>query len=385
MNMDGFFEDLNCSVIWVHGNSFTNGTQRPERVYSDISGVGVTIGFVATAVFCVILSLLHYLTTDPEDNPFDQLVLKNLKFPASFLASNNRLRSSFEKAIEDLSDAQNLIGIALMFSGYFVLFTGTLSTYHWRYITSLASLSYCTTLSATFVIRGHLLQHYWRRIGRLSLMTILVLLLAVSYIPMGFQNVGSDPQWTYAVCGFYWQRMTSLMQHGRDQGGASYYYILDPMTVEILLILSFLTRVVKLSKHCQTLLICMKKLVSSVYSHLVDYIVSCQHRIHKPWLKRYYMYGLLLPLEAVRLTAGIYTDLISSALFEILCLVISALWIPINLYVLHYHAYTVTGWGNVDLEWSFGQTLALFLLIVPVFASMARFLSNFHTSEYSCM
>ncbi|KAI2471316.1 hypothetical protein F4781DRAFT_119768 [Annulohypoxylon bovei var. microspora] len=388
--MDGFFENLNCSIIWehqehwTHGNFRINGTQRPEKDYSDISGIGVTIGFVVTALFCVVFSILHYLTSDPEGNPFDQLVLNNLHFPVSLLARKNRLRASFEKATKDLSDAQNLIGIALMLSGFFVLFagTGTLSTYHWRYITSLATLSYCTTLSATIVIRSHLLQHFWRRIWKLSLMAILVLLLVVAGIPMSFQYIGSDPQWTYAVCGFYWQRMTSFIKHGRDQGGGSYYYVLDPMTAQTLLILSFLARVAKLSKHCQTLFIRMKRFINSIYSHLLGYFFSTSQRAYKPWLKRYCIYGLLLPLLAVRLTASIYADLVASALFEILCLVISTLWISVNLYVLHYYAYTVTGWGNIDLQWSFGQALSLFLLIVPLFGSTGRFFSSFHTSRY---
>lgn len=83
-----------------------------------------------------------------------------------------------------LADTQLITGTAIMVSGYHSLTCG-LSAYHWQTVLYLAWFSCLTHLSALTCLRAHLHAHPTARTGRLLLMTALLALLFVGFVPTG--------------------------------------------------------------------------------------------------------------------------------------------------------------------------------------------------------
>lgn len=146
-----------------------------------------------------------------------------------------------------LADTQLITGIAIMVSGYYSLTCG-LSAYHWQTVLYLAWFSCLTHLSALTCIRAHLHAHPTARTGRLLLMTALLALLFVGFVPTGhfdFRDHQVPKKFSDsapAVCYF---------KGGMDRDGTPFASMVLTL---LLLAYGYLVRVAKLFESSSTVL-----------------------------------------------------------------------------------------------------------------------------------
>ncbi|WQF80709.1 hypothetical protein CDEST_05723 [Colletotrichum destructivum] len=194
----------------------------PLEPYGDIAGLGVVIGFVASAWLTVLILVAYYVFAfDPLADPFEGTGKQNNQNKPPYtpnpmdllLASYTKylrrrqnhegysIENVFHKCMLSLADAQLITGISILVSGFWSLKHGPgLSAYHWKMVVSLAWFSSVTHLSALTFLRSYLAKHPAGRLWRLGLMLILLVLLSVAFIPTGhfvFINTTVDATFFY--------------------------------------------------------------------------------------------------------------------------------------------------------------------------------------------
>ncbi|KID84233.1 hypothetical protein MGU_08536 [Metarhizium guizhouense ARSEF 977] len=245
------------------------GDAVPLEPYGDISGLGVLLGFTIMAWVSVVLVLLYYVlafdpgvspftnkrgsgpSPSPSTNPVDAIVFQVFRILRSRSGlkpeRHLQLEGAFNRCILMLADTQLITGIAIMISGYYSLTCG-LSAYHWQTVLYLAWFSCLTHLSALTCLRAHLHAHPTARTGRLLLMTALLALLFVGFVPTGHFDFrdhqlpekfsDSSP----AVCYF---------KGGMDRGGTPFASMVLTL---LLLAYGYLVRVAKLFESSSTVI-----------------------------------------------------------------------------------------------------------------------------------
>ncbi|KAJ6168270.1 hypothetical protein N7497_001113 [Penicillium chrysogenum] len=202
---------------------------------NDTTGIGVLIGYCATAGIAVFIIVFHYLSSyeprldpfrekhadpllcvRPRPNPVDTIVLggpRELFFKAFGITNRGRKnRTRFEKSlvkcILSMSDIQIITSITIIVSGAAQLKCGT-STYQWQVLVYLAWFSSLTHLSCLTLLRNYLHQRPAERIWRLICMFVLVVLLILAFLPTanyrwqyGYsaKSTGCPTPQDYAIC-----------------------------------------------------------------------------------------------------------------------------------------------------------------------------------------
>ncbi|KAJ5522095.1 hypothetical protein N7527_006210 [Penicillium freii] len=202
---------------------------------NDITGIGVLIGYCATAGIAVFIILFHYLFSyeprlDPfrenqanpllcvrsRPNPIDEIVLRGpreLFFKVFGITSRRRknharFEKSLVKCILSMSDVQIITGISIIVSGAAQLKCG-ISTHQWQVLVYLAWFSSLTHLSCLTLLRNYLHQRPAERIWRLFCMFVLVVLLILAFLPTanyrwqyGYsaKSTGRPALQDYAIC-----------------------------------------------------------------------------------------------------------------------------------------------------------------------------------------
>lgn len=103
-----------CDYVY-HGGEIPRFVPNP-----DVAGIGVLIGFLATAYFTFLFVIVYYLTGCVEEkftNEIDKVVLAKCSL-RKYLKSVRRLELTLRRAILMFSDQQVVTGIALLSSGY---------------------------------------------------------------------------------------------------------------------------------------------------------------------------------------------------------------------------------------------------------------------------
>ncbi|QLI66093.1 Elsinochromes biosynthesis cluster protein HP1 [Metarhizium brunneum] len=346
----------------------------PLEPYGDISGLGVLLGFTIMAWVSVVLVLLYYVlafdagvspfankrgsgpSSSPSTNPVDAIVFQVFRILRSRLGlkpeRHLQLESTFNRCILMLADTQLITGIAIMVSGYYSLTCG-LSAYHWQTVLYLAWFSCLTHLSALTCLRAHLHAHPTARTGRLLLMTALLALLFVGFVPTGhfdFRDHQLPEKFSDsapAVCYF---------KGGMDRDGTPFASMVLTL---LLLAYGYLVRVAKLFESSSTVL-------SRFSRRLLD-------RNHDKFLNAWArglqnmrpsvalcVAGAFIPLQtSLYFALRILLDLYASMLSEVSSLVLSASWASTRLANLRRS-------GDVgDNDWTFGQVISLVLLAGP--------------------
>ncbi|KAI1264357.1 hypothetical protein F5Y18DRAFT_80214 [Xylariaceae sp. FL1019] len=187
---------MRCSKITYPDDCFIVSNRQSFNPDPDISGIGITIGFVGTGYLVSILVIANYLFAfDPASNPFigqsegsltwdsssnwwtpnrlDGLFLGWFRKLPGIRRIKNRvacLENAFNESIIALCDVQVITGLAMLITGFALLDCG-ISAYDWQVIASLAWFSIITHLAGLSVLRSHLRAHAWKRGFRLLLMT----------------------------------------------------------------------------------------------------------------------------------------------------------------------------------------------------------------------
>lgn len=197
--------------------SYDNCSQIPGplKPYGDIAGLGVVIGFAASAWLTVLILVAYYaFAFDPLADPFEGTGRRNKQNKPPYISNpmdlllarytkylrrhqdheGHSIENAFHKCMLSLSDAQLITGISILVSGFWSLKHGPgLTAYHWRMVVSLAWFSSVTHLSALTFLRTYLAKHPTGRLWRLALMSILLILLFAAVIPTGhFEFLGHE-------------------------------------------------------------------------------------------------------------------------------------------------------------------------------------------------
>ncbi|EXA28771.1 hypothetical protein FOVG_19643 [Fusarium oxysporum f. sp. pisi HDV247] len=346
----------------------------PDEVepYGDISGLGVVLGFTIMAWIAIILLIAYYvLAFDPRVDPFQNVQdadNPSLRSPnpvdASIFKYSQRLRSclglrpdnnhivenAFNMCILALADTQLVTGIAIMVSGYYSLSCG-LSAYHWKTILYLAWFSCLTHLSALTCLRAYLNVHETARAWRLSLMSALLVLVFVGFIPTGHFNFEFEAEKISpsapAACFF---------KSGMIRGSEAFVSMVLSL---LLLVYGYVVRVSKLFRISSTNL-------SHLFQGLLD---QCHEKCLSGWtrcLRKLWpsialgVAAVCIPLEtSLYFTLKMFSDMYSSMLLDVISLVVSGIWGSLRLTQVRYLG------PEDENNWTFGQVIPLVLLGIP--------------------
>ncbi|KAH8884072.1 hypothetical protein GQ53DRAFT_830005 [Thozetella sp. PMI_491] len=334
-------------------------------------------------------------------NPIDELVLqflRSLNFgPQRWgqLRGKDRitLAHAFEKCVRSLIDAQIVTGIGILVSGFGSLKNG-LSAYHWQLIVYLAWFANLTHISGLTFLRNYLQKHRDERNWRLAAMGILLVFLIIAEVPTGFfnwSNTGPYPgeisaanSSSYASC--FFEMHTAKARFIDAQQGSRVEYcspsyedislcldetrdmeLVDTTAFQtmilstVLLIFSFATRTIKLSKRLSTLFNHQIRDKISNVTH--DWIETLYNKVQgdkNTLTRRHREYMIIKPMFAVILLCRLYADLYTSMLSEVFWLIVSTVWGSIHLFTARHSTYVD------ESELTFGQILPIFLLIGPL-------------------
>ncbi|KAI0602484.1 hypothetical protein F4775DRAFT_537449 [Biscogniauxia sp. FL1348] len=321
---------------------------------------------------------------------------------------------AFNKSIISLCDVQIITGLGILISGFLSLRCG-LSAYHWQTIVSIAWFSSVSHLAGLTALRSHLRSHIWKRNIRLILMFVLLVLLVVSNIPVGYfdwaEYVYIDPlaerikSPSYpadpAICYFDIQRVPHIRQARIDAFNITtdYYfsdvayftrgYTFESMVASILLIMfgfiwrsfklvGFLSRTIN-SNVRRPVSLALHKLISRLYrlSKSQEQQTMLPGRSKVCWRRETIHIILVQPLLASLITLRIIVDTFNSTLFEISWLIVSLVWGTLRITAYRHAGQALLNNNSLDEEgqWTFGQILAVLLLIAPLFTVIGIFSS----------
>lgn len=152
----------------------------------DISGIGVLIGFLATAYLTFVFVVIYYLMGCVEEsfsNEVDKMVLTKLSL-REYSTNIRRSELTLRRAVLIFSDQQAVTGIALLTSGYAQLRSG-IASYHWQILVDLAWFSSITHLTTLTVLRSYFRDNHAARLWRSCFMLVTVTMLGVALLPTG--------------------------------------------------------------------------------------------------------------------------------------------------------------------------------------------------------
>ncbi|KAF2098993.1 hypothetical protein NA57DRAFT_56623 [Rhizodiscina lignyota] len=327
--------------------------------YADISGIGVTFGYVGTAFLVVILTTVYYFFAYQPDlspfhkeessesdeaqlqyraNPVDKAILRLVsKCLPRRAATENKGYSRLERALIKVSKGKldsvvEINRISILVSGLTQLRCG-LSAYHWQILVYLAWFSSVTHLCCLTFLQNYLYNRPGQRLWRLVSMLIIVVMLVVALVPtcyfdwfQQFPDLDGDPiqlqppPSSYAICFF---AKPVLDWRGWEEDAAT------------------------------------TSTVSMVYG-------LCRIQTQRRSLLRSFIYH---PLLGVYLLLRVLVDVYISMFTEIFWLLISFVWGVLRLSMTIGLDVTVL----TRKDWSFGQVVPVILLAAPVISIMEFF------------
>ncbi|KFY18027.1 hypothetical protein V492_00192 [Pseudogymnoascus sp. VKM F-4246] len=279
----------------------------------DVSGIGVLVGFLATAYLVVCLLIVHYVLVF---NPAEAGLAKETCYMVLMM-----------------SDQQMVTGTALLLSATTQLKCG-ISAYHWQTMIYFVWFSSFTHLATLTVLRGYLYENPSMRLWRLFFMTILILLLIAALTPTGNVNwdVGSVP----ASCFFRYSLTSNISDN------------LTSMIFSVLVLwISYTTRAIKLFERSSRL-------------H-----VSLQNAGAHRWILSIPYYVILSTLLVVRS----WLDLLESMFWEITWLLIALIWGTLRLFAIRNNTIKENDWG-------FGQCLATAMIVLLLFSAVETYIET---------
>ncbi|KAJ5924839.1 hypothetical protein N7466_009026, partial [Penicillium verhagenii] len=362
----------------------------------------VIINYVVTSGIALLIIIVYYFTTyEPTRDPFkkdsplsssyrsrhvfrpNQVDAMLLRFGrrlstnifmtrAKAFQPNARLEKFFINSILAMSDLQIVTGLSILISG-FAQFPSGLTVYYWQAIVDLAWFSSLTHLSCLTILRGYLYHHASEREWRLFSMGLLATLLVVGLVFTGnyswafqfIENHESVPTITeYAIC--YLHVISST-----DKA------FISMVASVFLIILSFASRIVKLHRTLSVGIFGRARELSSSYTrgYLLLVFNWCSNDSPRS-LKRTLCY---YPVFAAFLQFRFLLDFWASMLLEIGWLLVGFTWGITRLTTLLSQP---TDWGlqsssrdSDSSDWSFGQVVALVLLVAPLI-TVVEFFNN---------
>lgn len=251
----------------------------------------------------ILSTLAKWLPRKPEGyGPYSRLEKALIKVSKSILGKNVLL--TVWKCVLNMSDLQIITGLSILISGFIQLRCG-LSAYHWQIMVYLAWFSSITHLCCLTFLRNYLFNHPGQRLWRLISMFIIIIMLVVALVPTGYFDWSSPA--SYAICYF------GRSPLGRSGLPNSYLTMIFSCS---LLILGFLTRVIRLHKVLSIdFILRMKSWLSKVARRCLWRVYAwCQAEPNAKGLRRSLVYH---PLLACFFMLRVSLDVYSSMFMEV--------------------------------------------------------------------
>lgn len=294
---------------------------------------------------------------------------------------SRRFEYAMEKAVLLLSDTQLVTGLAILIAGYSQLNCG-LSAYHWQMMVYIAWFSSFSFLSAMAFLEKYFQANHSLRIIRVCFMFILASLLIVALLPTGSHN------WLNLLPGeggFY--PSLSAVCYFKQIGQKTYNPRAGPkllsMVVSILLAGgSYIHRGIRLFDPTAELT--QKYLRTWPGQHLKRLLYVLERKITRNGIRAGLWTILYLVLFAGFTSVRAVYDISESMVVEIIWFSFAIAWGSIKLWETR-GSVTFTAEGldkgaNLDVleedYWSFGQTLPLVLLLLPILSMAQVYLDN---------
>ncbi|KAH7384454.1 hypothetical protein BKA66DRAFT_78476 [Pyrenochaeta sp. MPI-SDFR-AT-0127] len=268
-----------------------------------------------------------------------------------------------------LSDFQLLTGLSIMISGFTQLRCG-ISTYHWHKIVRLAWFSSITHFCCLTFLRDHFHKHKSAQLWRIPGMIILVIMLTFGLIPtaqyiwyftdgMAREDIElfvSKP----AICSFFPHQNPAGFTNraGNQRAGISITLLIFGMSVRLCRLYQAPTQIcLTLRGWCSTH---SRNFLGKIHSW-------CNLNSLFPVVTTVFLYR---PLLTVFLCYRFLFDVASSKAFEVWWLVVSFAWGALSLWNSKFEL------EPESREWTFGQVIALVLLVAPFVALIEGYLTD---------
>ncbi|KAI6081359.1 hypothetical protein F4821DRAFT_264985 [Hypoxylon rubiginosum] len=352
---------------------------------SDISGLGVFIGFVSASYILLFIVVIYYIfgydpTSNPfgteehstltraRPNPFDQLVLKVARrilcidaWQWQALYKNGRLAAAFDKGVINMADIQIVNGLAILIAGLLLLHQN-LSALHWKMVVYLAWFACTTNLSAIIFLRPYLIRNPFERTWRLGSTFILLVMLVVSLVPTGhfFWRADCQKKWehiedaapsAYAICYF-----------NADFKGHSFVGKNSMLLSIFLLVFSYTVRVFKLFRGFGNCGLKARSLSACLVETCLKSAAFLQRKIGSSSFAERLASNMLVSAHFV---VCLWIDIATSMASDIFWLIITITWGSVRMVELKRILY-VSPALPTDPTWSFGQILAVLLVAGPL-------------------
>jgi len=232
-----------------------------------------------------------------------------------------------------MSDLQTFTGIAILVSGFLSLQCGSdadapppISAYHWDKLVELAWFSTLTHLAALSVLRSHFIPHRRTRLVRFLLSFVLLVLLLTAMGPAVFFNwreqhapgpFGAANAYSPAICFYDLQYARSQLERDSAVYGTSAFQ--GTVFSAVLLLLSFLSRTVKLFRHLSRYFnTSFRRPIGNFARRAASWVLGLTRPSGSQGARSYlWTHFCLRPVTAFFLTARVVADLFASLLLEV--------------------------------------------------------------------
>jgi hypothetical protein len=215
-----------------------------------------------------------------------------------------------------MSDLQLATGIAILISGYSQLHCG-LSSFHWLIIGRLAWFASLTHLACLTFLRNYLYNRKTERKWRLSLMSVLLVMLITAVVPTGnyrSPHISTSPYVDrrpgiqeandYAICHF--------SAHDPSQYPRAF---VSMIVLVLISVFGFAFRIIKLFQPLSLFISTVRSMISQRARRLL-WVVYGWRNVTRAW-QRVLGNMLYYPLLALFLAARAIMDNVSSMFFEV--------------------------------------------------------------------
>ncbi|KAF2662386.1 hypothetical protein K491DRAFT_709756 [Lophiostoma macrostomum CBS 122681] len=389
VEFDAHCHKPNCDWILL-GNLTSRITDVPPlNPNPELSGIGVILGFSITAYLTLALLVLHYVTVHEYhrtngrgkeySNPIDRGVITFIRQRVFAWSPTRRFVYAMEKAVLILSDAQLVTGLAILISGYSQLDCG-ISAYHWQIMVYLAWFSSFSFLSAMTFLEGYFMTNNPLRILRVFFMVVLASFLIVALLPTGsdnWLNMSGNGFYPSLPAQCYFKQIEKPTYN--PYGGPKTW----SMAISVLVVaFSYIHNGIRLFDPTAEF---SRRWFRSFPGWYVKQILRMlEDRATAPGLRAAtWSVPYLLVFAAFASARALY-DIAESMLLEIIWLTFAMAWGTIKLWDTRSSAVfdpvgNDVGANEAVLEedfWSFGQTLPLVLLLLPILSMVQTYLDN---------
>lgn len=351
----------------------------------DISGIGVILGFSITAYLTLALLILHYLTVHDVQrtavvNVVDNGLLTFFRHRAISWKPSRRFEYAMEKSVLILSDTQLVTGLGILAAGYSQLKCG-ISAYHWQIMVFVAWFASFSFLSAITFLEGYFQTNNNMRLIRVGFMFILASLLIGALLPTGSRNwldlykegEGYYPSLS-TVCFYRQIAMGSYL----DGGPKIWSMIFSVFIVAI----SYL--------HCGIRLFDPGAAISHRYlrawpgTKIKHALYFLERKALRKGLQAQLWTVPYLALYAIFACCRAFCDISGSMLLECIWLSFAIAWGTIKVWSTRAVAdfnfdgsrFSLNSDVSEENSWSFGQTLPLVLILLPLLSMAQAYLDN---------